>query len=437
MFSWLQIPEALISPSKSGEGPPIAERPIQDLLENPPQTDHLEKGQGTELPIPTKNIAVSIQNEIPDDYPASNFDSLFVHSVKTNQPLCPNQDNPQSDTAVQAPSDKDIPLPAIFPSIQYIMKDDSEESKDLRENDEMDMAQPQDPSTYTKQADSTESSLQELHESTQQCSLNELITASAIKGEGDVSHSTNDNILFKESREPLRESPEMQLIKHGNIVRQETCRKQQAGLWVGEVPDTIASCMLQPLEPTDLGHARNSSVIQIVSSTRRTPDSEVIECQKQGQGPKPELKEVLEVLPVNVDTPSSLESTAHKDESPTLISLSSATATSQSLTTTVQAVAPEGGDAEPSMTLEEPLSDKNSELYFDDPTSFQKQEELKSQPPLPCKTLKASNSEADVILGKTLIPSFAFLSATVCLVVGFHEPSIFLIMTLFLVSLCF
>lgn len=448
MFFWLQIPEALISLPKSGEEPAIAECPLlsahrQDLLslqgflENPPQTVRLEKGRGTELLIPTENIAIFIQNETPDDYSTSYLDSLFVHSVKNNQAFCPRQDNLLSDIAVQAPFDINIPLPAMLPSIQDIMNNAFEE------NEEMDMAHPQDPSSDTKEADSTEPSLQELHDSTQQCSLNELITASATKVKGDVRHSTSYNILFKESCEPFLESPEMQMIKDVDFIRQEECGKQQAGLWVGEVPDTSASCMLQPLESTNVGHNKDNSVTQHVSSTRRTSDQvfnpiQVIECKKQGQGPKPELKEVLEVHSVNVDTPSSLESIASKDESLTLTSLSSATATSQSLTTTVQAVAPEGGDAEPFMMLEEPLStNEKSELYFDDPDSFQKQEDLKSQPSLPCKTLQASNSEVDVILGKTLIPSFAFLSATVCLVVGFHEPSIFLIITLFLVSLCF
>lgn len=444
MSFWLQIHEALISPSKSREDTTIAEcpqsahmqdeHPLQVLPENPPQTDHLEKGQSTELPIPSENITVPIQNETPDNYPTSNSDRHFVHSAMSNQPFCPNQ-----GIAVQAPFDLDITLPAMFPSIQDIKKDDSEELKGHRENDEIQsaersMVQLQDQTTDTKEADNIESSLQE---STQHCPLNELITASASKAEGDFSHSTEPNILVKESHEPLLENLEMQMIKPDKIVRREPSGKEQAGLKVGEVPGMIATCMFQPLEPTDLGHTREDSVIRKVPSPPRTPEIEVTECQQQSQGTKPKLKEVLEVLFVNVDTPSGPESAAPKDESPALTSLFSATATSQSLTSTVQAVAPEGGDGKPSMTLEEPLSNEEFELYYDDPASFQKQEGLRSQPALPYKTLKASNAEVDVVLSKTLIPSFAFLSVTICLVVGFHEPSIFLIMTLFLVSLCF
>lgn len=450
MSSWLQIPEALISP-KTGEDPTIAEcpflsanrqdeHPLQDLLENPPQTDRLEKDQGTELLIPTENI-ISIHNEAPDNDPTSNSETYFVHSAKSNQLFCPNQDNPQTDTAVQARFDLDITLPAMFPSTQYMGEDDSEEFKDHREKDEIwsgerRVAQLQNHTSNTMEVDSTESSLQELQELTQQCSLNELITASASKGKGDFSHSTGHDILFEESHEPLRENPEIQMIKHDTMVKRETSGKEQAGLRVGEVPDMIASYMWQPYEPTDLGQIREDNVIQNVPSPPKTSDPEVTEYQQQGQGPEPEL-EVPEALSVNVNTPSVSESAAPKEESPLLISLYSATATSQSLTTTVQAVAPEGGDGEPSMTQEEPLSNEKFELYYDDPASFQKQEGLENQPALPCKNLEVSNAEVDVILGKTLIPSFAFLIATVCLIVGFHEPSIFLIMVLFLVSLCF
>lgn len=450
MSSWLQIPEALISPSKTGEDPTIAkcpflsgnrqdERPLQDLPENPPQTDRLEKDQGTELLIPTENI-VYIKNKAPDNDLTSNSDTHFVHSAKSSQLFCPNQDNTQTDTAVQAPFDLNITLPAMFPSTQYTGEDDSEEFKNHRENDEMRsgerrVAQLQDQTSVTMEVDNTESSLHELQEFTQQCSLNELITASASKNKGDFSHSTGHDILFEESHEPLLEKPEMHMIKHDTVVKRETSGKEQAGLRVGEVPDMIASYMRQPFEPTNLGQIGEDDVIQNVPSPPKTPDPEITEYQ-QGQGPEPEL-EVPEVLSVNVNTTSGSESAALKEESPLLTSLYSATATSQSLTTTVQAVAPEGGDGEPSMTQEEPLSYEKFELYYNNPASFQKQEGLESQPALPWKNLEASNAEVDVILSKTLIPSFAFLSAAVCLIVGFHEPNIFLIMVLFLVSLCF
>ncbi|MCJ8734924.1 hypothetical protein PDJAM_G00240850 [Pangasius djambal] len=328
----------------------------------------------------------------------------------------------------------------MFPSTQDMGEDDSEELNNHGENDEIQsgerrVAQLQDQTSDTMEADNTKSSLQEMQESTQQCSLNELITASASKDEGDSHHSTGHDTLFEESHEPLLENLEMQMIKHDTMVRRET--KEQAGLWVGEVPHMIGSCIWQPFEPTNLGQTREDSVIQNVPNPPRAPDPEVTEYQQQGQGPEPELKEVPEVLSVNVDTPSGSERAAPKEESPILTSLSSATATSQSLTTTVQAVEPEGGDGEPSMTQEEPLSSEELEFeYYDDPASFQKQEGLESQPALPCKTLETSDTDVDVILGKTLIPSFAFLCATVCLIVGFHEPSIFLIMAL-LVSLCF
>lgn len=444
---WLQVPEALISTSKMIEDPTIAGCPLlsahrqekhlqQDLPENPPQTDHLGKGQGTELLIST-DITVSIQNEAPENYPKSDSDRHFVHSVKSNQPFCQNQDNPQSDTA--APFDLDITLPAMSPSIQDMGKDDS---KNNRKNDEIQsgersVAQLQDQTRDPMEADNTESSLQELQESPQQYSLNELITASASEDDRDFSHSTGHNIIFEESHGPLLENPEIQMMNHDDMVRRLSSGNEQTGLRLGEVPDMTASCMLQPFEPSDLGHTREDSVIQNVPSPPRTPDPEVTEHQQKGQGPMPEVKNVPEVLFVNIDTPSGSECAPADEESPVLTSLFNATATSQSLTTTVQTVAPEDGYGERSMTMEEPLSNKEYDLYYNDPASFQKQAGLKSQPALPCKTLEASNAEVDVILGKTLIPSFAFLSATVCLVVGLHEPTIFLIMTVFLVSLCF
>lgn len=435
----LQVPEALISPSKSIEDSTISEcpllsahrqdeHPLLDLPENPQEADHLKISQGTELLIPTENITVSFQNEVPDNYPRLSIsDRHFVHSTKSNQ-VQPNQGNLQPETAVQAPYDFDITLLTRFPSMQDIGKDGSYHSEnDEIQSGERRVAELQHQTSDTMETDNTESSLKELKESTQQCSLNELITDSASKSEGDFSHSTGHNILFEESHEPLLENPEMPMIKHDRVDGAETSGNAQACLMVGEVPDITVLCMLQPL-----GQTREDSVIQNPTSPARTSDPEVTKYQQQGQEPKPELEEVPEVLLVNVETPSGSENTAPKEECPSLTSLSCVAATSQSITTIVQVVAPEGGDVEPSITLKEPLSNEEFVLYN---ASFQKQEELKSQPALPCKTIKDSN--ADVILGKALIPSFAFLSATVCLIVGFHEPSIFLIMTLFLVSLCF
>ncbi|GAA6106145.1 uncharacterized protein si:ch211-167b20.8 [Tachysurus ichikawai] len=423
----IEVTETPLALSKSREDHTLAEslplcadrkdeHPLQDLTENPLHSVHLEKGQGTELLISTENV-ISIQNEALDNDSTSNCD---VHSDQLNQPFCPNQENPQSDTAVQATVDLDITLPGIFPSIQDMV----EELKDHKENNviqsgEWREAQLQDQISDVVEVGNTESLIQEPRESTQQCSLNELITASAIKGKGDFIHSTVYDILLEESHEPLLEKPEMQMMKHD----------------IREVPGMIASCLWQPFEPTNLGQNREEHVIQNSPNPQRTPDPEVAKYQEQGQGTEPELKEVHEVFSVNVDTPYGPENTATEEESQVLTSLSSATSMSQSLTTTEHSVSSEGGDGETSMTQDESLSNENFELYSDDPASFQKQEGLESQPALPCKTLEASSAEVDVIL-RTLIPSFAFLSATVCLIVGFYEPSIFLIMALFLVSLC-
>ncbi|KAK3539967.1 hypothetical protein QTP70_019612 [Hemibagrus guttatus] len=428
----IEIPEALIAPAKTKEDPTLAElpplsadrkdeHPLQDLTENPLQTDHLDKGQGTELLITTEYV-ISVHNEAPDNDPTSDSDRYFMHSAKFSQPFCPNKENPQSDL--------DITLPAIFPSIQDMEENDSEELKDHKENDALQSgerreAQLQDQSSHAVEVGDSESSLQEPQESTQQCSLNESIPASASKG--DFIHSAGHDMLFEESHEPLLESPEMQMMKHDTMIRRETSGKEQADLMVGEVPDMIASCMWQPFEPTNLEQTREEHVIQNVPSAPRTPDLEVTKYQEQDQRPEPALS-------VNVDTP--YESTAAEEESPMLTSLPSATGTPQFLTTTEHAVTPEVGDGKAFITQEEPSSNDKCEFNSDDPALFQKQEELEIQPALPCKTLEASAAEVDGIL-VTLIPSFAFLSATVCLIVGFHEPSIFLIVALFLVSLCF
>lgn len=492
MCFWLQIPEALISPSKATEDPTQAECPPlstdsqeehtqQDLSENP-QSDHLEKDQGTESLIPAENKTGSIQNKAPDNDPTSNSDRYSMHSVEGSQAICPSKDSHQSDTAVQAPVDLGITIPATFSSIQEMKEDDPEELKDHGENDgiqsgEGRLTELQDQTGVTMEVDSTESSLQELPESTQHHSLNEVMAASANKAKEDFGLSTGRDILFEEPHEPFLENPEFQMINLDTMVRRETNGKEQVNLKAGEVPDMIASCVHQPSEPTNLGRTREDCVIQNVSNTPRTP---VPELTKNQQGAEPELKRVPDVLSVSVDTPFISESISPQELSPILISLASATSSSQSSTITVQTVAPgdgdgqsgsestipneatqmltplssaiylsqsptttmqtmasENGDGEPSMRQDEPLFNEEFELYYHDPASFHKKEELETQPALPCRNFEASNVEAGVILGKTLIPSFAFLSATVCLIVGFHEPSIFLIMALFLVSLCF
>lgn len=432
MSSWLQIPEALIAPAKTKEDPTLAELPplsadrkdehlLQDLTENPLQTDHLDKGQGTELLITTEYV-ISVHNEAPDKDRPSDSDRYFVHSAKFNQPFCPNKENLQSDL--------DKTLPAIFPSNQDKEENDSEEFKDHKENDAVQSgenreAQLQDQTSDAAEVGDSEYSLKEPQESTQQCSLNESITSIASKG--DFIHSAGHDMLFEESHETLLESPEMQMMRHDTMIRREASGKEQADLMVGEVPDMTASCM-PPFEPTNLEQTGEEHVIQNLPSPPRTPDPEVTKYQEQDQRPEP-------VLSVNVDTP--YESTVpEEEESPMITSLSSTTATPQCLTTAEHAVTQKGGDGEPFITQEEPLSNDNFEFNSNDPASFQKQEGLEIQPALPCKTLEDSAAEVDGIL-VTLIPSFAFLSATVCLIVGFHEPSIFLIVALFLVSLCF
>ncbi|KAI5610132.1 protein phosphatase 1 regulatory subunit 3A-like isoform X3 [Silurus asotus] len=379
----IEISEAPLSPTKASGESTVAEchhlsadkedeHPLQDFPENPLQTDHPDKG--TELQICTEDSTVSIQNKHPDN------DSL-MESLNSNQPLFPNQDNFQTDTVSPAPFDLELTLPAIFPSSHNVKEDIAEDLKDYGENQEIQFGERSgeelpDQTSDEVEAENTESSLQELHESARHCSFNELIVASATSGEGDFSHTAG---LYISDVDPLSESPEM--MKPDAMVRKEV----------------------------------------------------VTEYQQQVK--KKELNEVPAVLSVNVDTSSGSESAALIEESPTRTSLLSLTASSHSFPTIVKKAPPKVEDGESAMTQKEPFSNEEFELYYDDPASFLKQEELEMQPALPCKTLEAPKSEVDVI--GTLVPSFAFLSAAVCFIVGFHEPSMFLIMALFLVSLCF
>ncbi|TSN76590.1 Protein phosphatase 1 regulatory subunit 3A [Bagarius yarrelli] len=420
----IEIPEAQSALSKTKTNPTLAECPLlcaerkdknpQDLPETTLQTDHPEKDQGTELLMPSQNVTAYLQkNDAQESKPANSNSHFMQTETFSPKHFCSNQEPPQS---------------SMFPSIQVISDDGLEDPKqtDVKESEERRETQLRDQTSDVMEVDKNESS-QEPRESTPQCSSNKLITANESKSKG---HSTEHDTLFEESHEPFLENPEMQLMKHDTMIRRESSGKENTDLKVGEVADIIASCMWQPFIPTDLGQTREESGNQNVPRPPRVPDPEVIEYQEQHQVPECKLKENYSV---NRDTQYGSENTASEEKSQILTSVSSATATSQRLTTTEQTVPPKGGDGEPSMTQKEPLP--NDKMY-NDPATFQKSEELEHQHALPCETLEASNPEVNVILN-TLIPSFACLCATVCLIVGFYEPSTFFIMALFLVSLCF
>uniref|UniRef100_A0AAZ3SVP2 Uncharacterized protein n=1 Tax=Oncorhynchus tshawytscha TaxID=74940 RepID=A0AAZ3SVP2_ONCTS len=98
--------------------------------------------------------------------------------------------------------------------------------------------------------------------------------------------------------------------------------------------------------------------------------------------------------------------------------------------------------SESSMTM---TQDGTSSSNEEDATSADEEEEtfqVSSETGLSSRSSEAQitkplSPQAEPTLDRTLIPSIIFLSVAIGLVVGLHEPSTFLFMGLFLVSLCF
>ncbi|XP_055024817.2 uncharacterized protein ppp1r3f isoform X1 [Misgurnus anguillicaudatus] len=105
-------------------------------------------------------------------------------------------------------------------------------------------------------------------------------------------------------------------------------------------------------------------------------------------------------------------------------------------------IAPElAGDLQPSTVcsaIEEDLTcHKSCQGDEISGVAYQTYKDSEIKLPLPTESSKISKNETEEILQKSMIASMTFFSAAVCLAVGIQEPSIFLVVGLFLLSLCF
>lgn len=94
-------------------------------------------------------------------------------------------------------------------------------------------------------------------------------------------------------------------------------------------------------------------------------------------------------------------------------------------------------DSQPSTVLSSTEEDLTCQR---DERAPQTCKDSETKPPLPRKSSimsTVSKNETEVALERCVTASFTFCSAAVCLAVGFQEPSIFLVVGLFLLSLCF
>ncbi|XP_038864026.1 uncharacterized protein LOC120059221 [Salvelinus namaycush] len=220
----------------------------------------------------------------------------------------------------------------------------------------------------------------------------------------------------------------------------------QAGGEVGVVVDVVATCPWHPpmVTVTHLGPTgEDRMTLSLASHTAEPPNdasqtSPPVSHQRFKRGVAAGLSELAAVL--SEDSGSSKQQddiTAREHTSP---GLESQTPLGVQRKTVSFAVTE--NISESSMTMTQGGTSSSNE---EDATTADEEEEtfqVSSETGLPSRSSEAHitkplSPQAEPTLDRTLIPSIVFLSVAIGLVVGLHEPSTFLFMGLFLVSLCF
>nr|XP_046200150.1 uncharacterized protein si:ch211-167b20.8 [Oncorhynchus gorbuscha] len=220
----------------------------------------------------------------------------------------------------------------------------------------------------------------------------------------------------------------------------------QAGGEVGVVVDVVAICPWHPpmVPVTHLGPTGEDRMTQsLASDTAELPNdisqtSHPVSHQRFKRGVAAGLSELAAVL--SEDSGNSKQQDDITAREHTTPGLESQTPLGVQCKTLYFAVTE--NISESSMTM---TQDGTSSSNEEDATSADEEEEtfqVSSETGLPSRSSEAQitkplSPQAEPTLDRTLIPSIIFLSVAIGLVVGLHEPSTFLFMGLFLVSLCF
>lgn len=220
----------------------------------------------------------------------------------------------------------------------------------------------------------------------------------------------------------------------------------QAGGEVGVVVDVVAICPWHPpmVTVTHLGPTGEDRMTQsLASHTAELPNdisqtSHPVSHQRFKRGVAAGLSELAAVL--SEDSGNSKQQDDITAREHTTPGLESQTPLGVQRKTVSFAVTE--NISESSMTM---TQDGTSSSNEEDATSADEEEEtfqVSSETGLPSRSSEAQitkplSPQAEPTLDRTLIPSIIFLSVAIGLVVGLHEPSTFLFMGLFLVSLCF
>lgn len=384
----MQVAEAR-SVSKTSGGPTPAdssEHPPQESSALPPQTDHPElTGQATEPPEPTEHLTLPIHPpketrlEVPDDDLSDTVVAEDDVEVST-KPLSPKQ-----EISAQVPSDLDTTSPAMFPSLQNVGEDEPEEVK--KGETEEETAESETPRQDEMRDDGTQGSLQVLQESARPRSSNEKIFSSASQDTDTLEGSS-------------LEEPETHVVKCEETVRSEPSREQEAVLRVEEVSDIVVASTWRPAGVGTREDIESQSLPAVI-----IPGVSVHHRQA------PEME--TELLSTDAEAPS----------------MSGRSVLMSGCKTDAVSLEDKGKN---------PCSAKELQTFHYVSAPLQNQEGLESQLLLPYKIQEVPSGQPEVMLNQTLIPSFAFFCAAICLAVGFQEPDVFLMgLGLLVVSLCF
>ncbi|XP_051508519.1 protein phosphatase 1 regulatory subunit 3A [Myxocyprinus asiaticus] len=444
--------------------------PIPLSSNNSPQTE--ESGTTGEaiqqLPLPDPQSYPSQQLSEPQDQVYNVVPSLsptilvhlndekkeydFEDSLKSKQSSHPHKDDFQSEISSQVPFEFGQPSLAGFsdaPHVQEeginILKEEKDVEEIQLEIDETETDMLEQPSQKIED-EKTWSLFQMLEEAVQPHSSK---TVNNNDATDDVEHLnlTADADSFSEGlQHPLEEGSQEQEVEVLSLVRAETTEAVEVLLTMEstkmggeEMAGLVASC----LSVTNSGPIRQDRETQSQPTYPLTDKSEpqltTTRHQKE-EGLVLEQSELASVLPGDpnygkqTNTMSTTDHQTTKQEKSGLASVSGMISTTADFTFNLQP------STVHTSTEHNVIYDKSFQGDELSAAPYQTCKDSETPLPLPRESTKIceiSKDQTEVTVDKSLIASFTFFIAVVCLAAGIQEPSIFLFVGLFLLSLCF
>lgn len=409
-----QLPLESMSSSNS---PQTEESGLKPLIISIPQSQSAQ--QSCEAQDQVYNVVPSVSFSLPAiliypyDGPEMTKDE-FEDSNKPNQSLHPQKDDLQLEISAQVPFEFGQPSLAGLPDThiqEKVMKDVKKE--DIEENDGTLEDMLEEPSQNIEE-DKTGTNFHMLEEARQPSSSNE------------VNNTTEDMeklSLSKNVQHTLEEGIQEQKVELVSSVRVETTKAVEVESTKMDEEETdvlVASCLPPShLGPTRYDRETQSLLIHPTSDKLATMQHQ----QEEGLVLDPSVinSVLLEDPKLDNQTPEHPKSKQQKSK---LVSVSE--------------TSPTAFDLQPSTVYSSAEDDLTSEGDEPSTAPYQTCKDSVTQHILPgdsTELSQISKGHSEVTLDTCLMVSVTFFSAVICLAVGIREPSVFLYVGLFLLSL--